>query len=113
MDNLQSNSNTMNDAATSAPSEAKPAKRSKPAKARLSPEDKIAALELKQNQLAEQIKDQKAKITAKNRKEDTRRKIITGAIALEHMEHDPNFKNVMTDLLKKHVKESDLKLFEF
>ena len=84
----------------------------KTAKARISPEAKIIALELKQSQLAEQIKDQKAKIAGKKRKEDTRRKIVAGAIALEHMEHDENFKNVMEGLLKKHVKESDLYLFE-
>lgn len=84
----------------------------KPLKARQSPEEKIKALEKKKNQIAEQIKNQKAKIAGQKRKEDTRRKIVAGAIALEHMTHDENFRHVMEGLLKKHVKESDLHLFE-
>lgn len=87
----------------------KPKKTPKP---RLTPEEKIKALEQKQSQLAEQIKNQKARIKGKKRKEDTRRKIVAGAIALEHMAHDENFRHVMEGLLKKHVKESDLHLFE-
>lgn len=84
----------------------------KPKRKALTPEQKIAQLEAKQARLQEQVKNEKAKISAKNRKEDTRRKIVAGAIALEHMEYDENFKNVMEGLLKKHVKESDLHLFE-
>lgn len=77
-----------------------------------SPEEKIADLEKQQAQLAARVKAEKAKIAAKRRKEDTRRKIVAGAIALEHMEHDENFRHAMTDLLKKHVKETDLHLFQ-
>ena len=76
------------------------------------PEQKIADLEAKQARLAEQVKTEKAKIAGKKRKEDTRRKIVAGAIALEHMEYDENFKHVMEGLLRQHVKESDQHLFE-
>ena len=86
-------------------SQAKKAPRKKPA-------DKLAQLEKQQAQLSARIKDEKAKLSKKNRALETRRKIVAGAIALTHMEHDPNFKNVMEGLLKKHVKESDKYLFE-
>ena len=76
------------------------------------PEEKIAELEKKQAQLAERVKAEKAKIQGQARKQDTRRKIVAGAIALEHMEHDENFKSVMRDLLKKYVSEKDLHLFD-
>ena len=78
-----------------------------------SPEERLAELQKKQNQIAERVKAQQAKIKTDDRKKDTRRKIVTGAIALEHMEHDENFRHVMEGLLKKDVKETDLHLFEF
>ncbi len=90
-----------------------PAIPTKTKRPKLTPEQKIAELEKKQNQLAERIKDEKAKISKEQRKQDTRRKIVAGAIALENMEHDENFKHVMQGLLIRHVKESDRKLFDF
>ena len=81
-------------------------------KARKSPADKIADLQKQQAQLQARIKGEKAKLTKENRKKDTRRKIVAGAIALEHMEHDENFKVAMLDLLRKHVKDTDKALFE-
>jgi len=103
----------MNQITNIAPSGNKQPTTKKTNKVKQTPEQKIATLEKKQSQLAEQIKDQKARIKAKERKQDTRRKIVAGAIALEHMEHDENFKHVMNGLLKKYVKESDLGLFDF
>ncbi len=82
-------------------------------KARKSPQEKIADLQKKQDQLQAKIKNEKAKLTSEKRKMDTRRKIVAGAIALEHMEHDENFKNVMEGLLKRHLKDADRQLFEF
>ena len=76
-------------------------------------EEKLADLQTKQKQLAEQVKNQQAKIKQEERKKDTRRKIVAGAIALEHMEHDENFRHVMEGLLKRHLKEKDLELFKF
>lgn len=79
---------------------------------KLTPAQKIAQLEAKKARLDAQVKAEKAKITTQKRKEDTRRKIVAGAIALEHMEYDPTFKQKMEQLLEKHVKESDRYLFE-
>ena len=81
-------------------------------KPRQTSEEKIAALELKQNQLAERIKDEKAKIAKQSRKDDTRRKIVAGALALEHMTLDENFRYQMQDLIRNHVKEKDRHLFD-
>ena len=81
-------------------------------KARKTPQDKIAELQKKQSQLQAKIKDEQAKLKTAERKKDTRRKIVAGAIALEHMEHDENFKVAMNDLIRKHVKDSDKALFE-
>jgi len=83
----------------------------KPKRKSLTPEQKIAQLEAKQARLQAQVKTEKAKIAGQKRKEDTRRKIVAGAIALEHMEHDENFRHVMEGLLRKHVKETDKALF--
>lgn len=78
-----------------------------------SAEEKLNALKEKQKKLAAQVKAEEAKIKKHSRRQDTRRKIVAGAIALEHMEHDENFKHVMEGLLKRHVKESDQRLFDF
>lgn len=77
------------------------------------PEEKLAELQEKQSKIAARVKDQKAKLKQDERKRDTRRKIVAGAIALEHMEHDENFRHVMEGLLKRYVTEKDLELFEF
>lgn len=90
--------------------EAEPPKKKRKHK---SPEEKLAELQEKQNQIAERVKAQKAKLKQDERKRDTRRKIVAGAIALEHMEHDENFRHVMEGLLKRYVNEKDLDLFEF
>ncbi len=80
-------------------------------KTRQTPEQKIAALEKQQSQLKARIAKEKSKVSQANRKLDTRRKIVAGAIALENMEHDENFKNVMEGLLKRHVADKDKALF--
>ncbi len=77
-----------------------------------SPAEKIKDLELKQSQLQARIKNEKAKIRTEARKLDTRKKVVAGAIALEHMNHDPAFAETMKKLLAEHVKESDKHLFE-
>lgn len=48
------------------------------------------------------------------RKNDTRRKIIAGALALEHAQHDPDFAATLAGLLNEHVtKPQDRALFDF
>lgn len=74
--------------------------------------EKIADLEKKKAQLTAQIQKQKSLEKTAERKRDTRRKIIAGALALEHMELDDTFRQTMTRLLNRHVKESDRHLFD-
>jgi len=76
------------------------------------PKQKIEELEQQQAQIKAKIQKERSKLSAEKRKKDTRRKIVAGAIALEHMEHDANFAEVMKGLLKRHVKETDQALFE-
>ena len=79
--------------------------------ARLTDEERLQKLEEQKQKLSAKISKQKATLTAKKRKDDTRRKIIAGALALEHMEKDHGFRETMTRLLRDHVKESDKALF--
>ena len=90
--------------------------------ARKTPEEKIAelvekeqAIKAKQkeqlNKLKAQLQNEKAKITTANRKKDTRRKIIAGALALEHMEYDEAHAAAMRKLITRHVKPEDKELF--
>lgn len=74
--------------------------------------EKIAALEKKKAQLNAQIQKQKSLEKTAERKRDTRRKIIAGALALEHMELDDAFRQTMMRLLNRHVKDSDRHLFD-
>jgi hypothetical protein len=51
---------------------------------------------------------------SQQRKDDTRRKIIAGAIALEHAENDPEFAAGLAALLNRYVvKPQDRALFDF
>lgn len=80
---------------------------------RRKPEEQLAELEKKQNQLQARIQKKKAQVKGQKRKEDTRRKIIAGAIALEHMTHDKKFRATMQALIEEHVtRENDRKLFD-
>ncbi|MCP4140319.1 MAG: hypothetical protein GY755_08530 [Chloroflexi bacterium] len=79
---------------------------------RKTPDQQLAELEKKQGQLNARIQKKKAQVRSKQRKIDTRRKIIAGAIALEHMAHDKQFEEVMKQLLLEHVtREADKELF--
>lgn len=53
-------------------------------------EQKLADLQEKASQIASRIKTENARIQSQKRKEDTRRKILAGSVALNHAEHDPN-----------------------
>ena len=81
-------------------------------KPRITPQEKIESLREKRDQLNARVQRESAKLRSAARKEDTRRKIIAGAIALEHAEHDPAFREALTRLLREHVKETDRKLFD-
>lgn len=85
---------------------------------RQTPEEKIAALQKKEqeikakqkkqlDQLKAQMQNEKAKIATANRKKDTRRKVIAGALALKHMEHDPAFAETMRKLIQDNVERPE------
>lgn len=76
------------------------------------PEEQLADLEKREGQLKARIQKKRAEIQGKSRREDTRRKIIAGALALEHAEQDKAFGDTLQRLLKQHVKRAgDRKLF--
>ena len=80
---------------------------------RSTPSEQLEKLELKQKQLDARIQKKRAQVRSQKRKEDTRRKIIAGALALEHMTHDKKFAATMGKLIEEHVtRESDKRLFD-
>ena len=64
-----------------------------------------ASSDKKLAQLHARLKAQKAKEREKQRKLDTRRKIIAGALALEHMERNPNteFTRIMDRMIEQYT----------
>ena len=77
------------------------------------PEEQLADLEQKEAQIKARIQKKRAEVRNKTRRQDTRRKIIAGALALEHAEQDPEFGAALKRLLKQHVKRpEDRKLFD-
>lgn len=80
---------------------------------RKTPEQRLEELEAKERQLKARIQKQKAQVRGEERKRDTRRKIIAGAIALEHMAHDIAFREKMGALIQEHVtRPEDRELFD-
>lgn len=79
----------------------------------------LEALIEKRKRLDEQIRAKKARIRSeqskRRRKEDTRRKIITGALALEHASKHPDssFARTLMSLLEAYVSIKDRHLFPF
>ena len=81
---------------------------------RKTPEEQLADLQLKESQLQARIQKKRAEVAKLNRKQDTRRKIIAGALALENMAQDEQFAASMRRLLHDHVtRPEDRKLFDF
>ncbi len=67
--------------------------------------DKRAKLAEKQRQIAEQLKTLDARAKAQERKDDTRRKVVAGALAIRHAELNPgsDFARQMTELIAGEV----------
>ena len=81
---------------------------------RKTPEEQLEALKLKETQLQARIQKKRAEVAKLNRRQDTRRKIIAGALALENMAKDEQFAASMRRLLHDHVtRPEDRKLFDF
>ncbi len=74
---------------------------------RSDPSEKIASLEQRRAALDARLKREKAKLRADERKADTRRKILAGALALQHAEISPEFGNTLNRLLREHLTRDD------
>ena len=82
---------------------------------RQKPTDKLEALKLKREQIDAQLKALEARQKEGDRKADTRRKVIAGALALEHMgkNGESEFARVMRSLLAEYVtRPADRALFD-
>ena len=76
---------------------------------------RIDKLEEKRRKLDAQLQAARARQRAQNRKDDTRRKIIAGALALEHAERNPDseFTRIMLRLIQNGTKtKKDRALFD-
>lgn len=80
---------------------------------RKSPDEKLAELHQKKARLEAQIHSERARLRQAERKRDTRRKIIAGAVVLEHASQNPQFQTHLNSLLRRFVtRPQDLELFE-
>jgi len=80
---------------------------------RLTTTDKMATLRKRQEEIANQLKLLEAREREQARKDDSRRKIIAGALALEHFEKNPesDFGRQMFRLLDEYVEPRNRGLF--
>jgi len=81
---------------------------------RIKQTDKLLSLKEKMKQLAAQAAAIEARQKEQDRKDDTRRKVIAGALALEHLHANPEseFASVLNKLLGEYVKRpADRALF--
>lgn len=77
------------------------------------PKSRLEKLRAKEAKLKAQIRDAEARERSKRRKDETRRKIIAGALALEHAGKDAQFGATLDRLIRESVKRnSDRALFE-
>ena len=67
--------------------------------------EKLEALAKKQAQIQKQIQALKARDTAQERKDDTRRKVLLGALVLHRLENsnDPDFTKRLGDWLRREL----------
>lgn len=70
---------------------------------RKTPDEKIEELEAAKAKIAARIKVEKNKLRKKNRKDETRRKILVGAVVLSHMQHNDEFAEAIMELLGKYT----------
>lgn len=76
-------------------------------------DQQLYELEQKRQQLDARIQKKRAIARKRERKRDTRRKIIAGALALEHMQHDEQFAATMETLLREKIpRPEDRELFD-
>lgn len=76
-------------------------------------EELLAELEAKKSQLDARIQKKRAAVRTRQRKRDTRRKIIAGALALEHAAINDEFGNELKRIIYRFVKrDADKQLFD-
>ncbi|MFV1607137.1 hypothetical protein VWY06_01960 [Phaeobacter sp. JH20_10] len=76
--------------------------------ARKTDEQRLEELQQARDKLSAREKAIKARLRSKERKLDARRKIIVGAIALEHCKHDQQWADWLWQVLKNEVtREAD------
>lgn len=76
-------------------------------------EERLKKLREKRDQLAAQVRVLEDRQKERERKLDTRRKIIAGALALEHAEKDEAFGQTLARLLHRYVeRKGDRELFD-
>jgi len=82
-------------------------------KARLSPEDELELLEKKEAKLKARMRDKKARVKNKIRKQDTRKKILIGALFLSDMDGNDKMEKFVMDRLDKYLtNDRDRALFD-
>lgn len=80
---------------------------------RKTPEEQLEELTKKESQLKARIQKKRAEVKSAERRKDTRRKIIAGALALEHAEQNQQFGEALKMLLREHVtRPEDRRLFD-
>lgn len=73
---------------------------------------KLEKLKRKQEQLKAQIQKEAQRVKAQNRKDDTRRKILLGAMVLDRMSKNDEYKQKIISTLDTYLKnEKDRELF--
>lgn len=63
--------------------------------------DRLEKLKEQRSQLDARIRDMEARVRQQERKDDTRRKVLAGALALEHAEKDSDFGRILRELLAR------------
>lgn len=72
----------------------------------------VAEEKKKIEQAKARIQAAMAKDSARERKLDTRRKVILGGLLMENAKKDPSWNRALTALMRKISRENDLKAFE-
>jgi len=72
----------------------------------------VAEEKKKIEQAKARIQAAMAKDSAKERKLDTRRKVILGGLLIDNAKRDPSWNRALTALIKKISRENDLKAFK-
>jgi hypothetical protein len=68
---------------------------------------RLEQLQAKREALEALIRQEQARERTQERKNDTRRKVLAGAVALEHAQHDIGFKETLDALLARVLKRPD------